>query len=102
MKLGVLALDHDGTIAREGVMDPDVRSAIAELRSRGIVVVIVTGRILADLETRLGDLGLVDAVVAENGAAWMVPGSRLLVWPVACPIVGLLLTRRVESQRRAL
>ena len=75
MKFGVLALDYDGTIAREGVLNLDVRSAIAELRSRGIVVVIVTGRILADLETRLGDLGLVDAVVAENGAAWMVPGS---------------------------
>jgi hydroxymethylpyrimidine pyrophosphatase-like HAD family hydrolase len=75
MKFGVLAMDYDGTIAREGVLDPEVRSAIAEVRRRGIAVVIVTGRILAELEQIAGDLHFVDAVVAENGAVlWFANG----------------------------
>lgn len=75
MKFGVLALDYDGTIARDGVLDPSVRAAIAEVRARGIAVVIVTGRILAELEQVAGDLHFVDAVVAENGAVlWFANG----------------------------
>jgi hydroxymethylpyrimidine pyrophosphatase-like HAD family hydrolase len=41
MRFGVLALDYDGTIALDGVLDPDVRRAIGEARSCGIVVPIV-------------------------------------------------------------
>jgi len=33
MKFLVLALDFDGTIARNDVLDPEVRQAIAELRA---------------------------------------------------------------------
>jgi len=68
MKFSVLALDYDGTIAREGVLDPEVGAAIAEVRAQGITVVIVSGRVLSDLQQAAGDLGFVDAVVAENGA----------------------------------
>jgi hydroxymethylpyrimidine pyrophosphatase-like HAD family hydrolase len=68
VKFGVLALDYDGTIARDGVLSPEVKSAIAEARARGIVVIIVTGRILSELRSVAGDLNFVDAVVAENGA----------------------------------
>jgi len=77
MKFGVLALDYDGTIARDGVLDNEVGSAIAEAQRRGIVVVIVTGRILAELEQVAGDLHFVDAVVAENGAIlWFSNGHK--------------------------
>jgi len=80
MKFGVLALDYDGTIARDGVLDPEVRAAIAEVRARGIAVVIVTGRILSELEQVAGDLHFVDAVVAENGAVlWFPNGHSRLV-----------------------
>ncbi len=68
MKFCVLALDYDGTIARDGQLDPDVRTAIGEARQRGIAVVLVTGRILSDLQRVAGPLDFVDAVVAENGA----------------------------------
>ena len=68
MKFGVLALDYDGTIARDGLLSPDVKAAIAEARAHGIVVIIVTGRILSDLRKAVGNLDFVDAVVAENGA----------------------------------
>jgi len=35
MKLSAFALDYDGTIAVEGVLDPSVREAIADLRRQG-------------------------------------------------------------------
>jgi hydroxymethylpyrimidine pyrophosphatase-like HAD family hydrolase len=76
MKFGVLALDYDGTIARDGVLDSEVKDAIVEARARGIVVVIVTGRILSDLRQAAGDLGFVDAVVAENGAVLAFPNGQ--------------------------
>lgn len=44
MKFSVLALDYDGTIAQGGVLDPEVRAAIADVRAQGIAVVIVSGR----------------------------------------------------------
>ena len=68
MKFRVLALDYDGTIAQSGRLDPEVRSAIMEARTRGLVVVLVTGRILEDLRRVAGDLSFFDAVVTENGA----------------------------------
>jgi len=80
MKFSVLALDYDGTIAQEGVLDPEVRTAIAEVRRQGITVIIASGRTLSDLQRVAGDLGFVDAVVAENGAVLSFANghSRLL------------------------
>ena len=80
MKFGILALDYDGTIANDGVLDPDVKSAIAEARAQGIVVVLVTGRVLSDLKRVAGGIEFVDAVVAENGAVIALPNghTRLL------------------------
>jgi hydroxymethylpyrimidine pyrophosphatase-like HAD family hydrolase len=75
MKLLTLALDFDGTIARNDVLDPGVREAIAEIRRRGIVVILATGRILADLRRVAGDLHFADAIVAENGAVIEFPDS---------------------------
>jgi hypothetical protein len=79
MKFSVLALDYDGTIAHQGRLDPDVRSAIAEAQSRGIAVVIVTGRILEDLLEVSGDLTWADAYVCENGAVIALPTGNPLV-----------------------
>lgn len=82
MKFRVLALDYDGTIAQDGQLNPDVRSAIMESRARGLAVVLVTGRILEDLRRVLGDLSLFDAVVAENGAVISFPtGSSRSLGP---------------------
>jgi len=98
MKFGVLALDYDGTIARDGVLDPEVRSAIADVRKHGIAVVIVTGRILAELEQVAGDLHFVDAVVGENGAVmWFANGhTRQLAYSTSIQFLQELGRRGLE------
>jgi hydroxymethylpyrimidine pyrophosphatase-like HAD family hydrolase len=68
-----LALDYDGTIAHDGKLDPGVRAAIEGARARGIVVILVTGRTLSDLQRVAGDLTFLDAVVAENGGVLTIP-----------------------------
>jgi len=75
VKLSVIALDYDGTVARGDVLDPSVREAIAAARTRGIVVLLVTGRILDELRRVAGDLHFVDGVIAENGAVMHFPDS---------------------------
>lgn len=76
MKFAALALDYDGTIAADGVLDPTVRQAIGEVRKRGIVVLLATGRRLVDLHSVGGDLSCFDAIVGENGAVIEFPASR--------------------------
>jgi hydroxymethylpyrimidine pyrophosphatase-like HAD family hydrolase len=75
MKFSALALDYDGTIAMDGALDPHVREAIAAVRRQGIVVLLVTGRRLAELRRVAGDLRCFDVVVAENGAVLEFPAS---------------------------
>ena len=75
MRFRVLALDYDGTIAEGGKLYPEAKGAIDEVRRRGVVVVLVTGRILDDLRTAVGDLDRFSAVVAEGGAVLAFPES---------------------------
>ena len=71
----MLALDFDGTIASADVVEPAVRAAIAAARTQGIVVLLVSGRMLDDLRRVAGGLHFVDGVVAENGAVIHFPDS---------------------------
>ena len=75
MKLSVIAVGYDGTIARDDVLDPTVPPAIAAARTSGLTVLLVTGRILEDLRRVAGDLHFVDGVIAENGAILHFPDS---------------------------
>jgi hydroxymethylpyrimidine pyrophosphatase-like HAD family hydrolase len=74
--LRALATDYDGTIATEGTVPPSTLAALDALRSGGFRLALVTGRILADLETVFPHLDLFDLVVAENGASLLHPSSR--------------------------
>ena len=76
MKLSVIALDYDGTIASNGRADRVALDAIREARSRGIAVILVTGRILSDLRRVLPENELFDGIVAENGAVLAFPSGR--------------------------
>lgn len=93
MKLCVLALDYDGTIAIDDRPNASVLTAIAAARSSGIKVLLVTGRILSELRRVAGDLRFVDAVVAENGAVVYFPDSghrTVLAQPVNPALIARL------------
>lgn len=100
MRLRTVALDYDGTIARDGRVDPDVLAAIGELRAKGVVVVLVTGRILNDLRCHLGSLRPFDAVVAEEGAVLAFPpsgSSRLLASAPSATLLDALRAAGVDA-----
>lgn len=91
MKLSVVALDYDGTVTDAGgQLDGSVRNAIAELRSRGIAALFVTGRRLEHLRQDVGDLRIVDAVVAENGAVVAFPASGRTMFLGRAPSISLM------------
>ena len=69
MKLCVVALDYDGTIARDGRADPLVLEAVREAQTRGIVLILVTGRILAELQRVLPEHERSCARVPEDANA---------------------------------
>ncbi len=98
MKFEVLALDYDGTIARDGALDPEVRAAVMAARERGIVAVLVTGRILSDITRAAGGLEFADAVVAENGAVIAFPNghTRLIGQPPPQAFLDQLRQNRIE------
>ena len=98
MKLSVIALDYDGTVTRNDVLDPSVRDAIAVARIQGITVLLVTGRILDDLRRVAGDLHFVDGVIAENGAIVHFPdrgGTSIIAPPAPMAFVDELRRRGI-------
>jgi hydroxymethylpyrimidine pyrophosphatase-like HAD family hydrolase len=75
VKQGVVALDYDGTIAEQGILHAAVRAAILRAREHHITLLLVTGRILDELRRVAGNLHVVDAIVAENGAVLAFPAT---------------------------
>jgi hydroxymethylpyrimidine pyrophosphatase-like HAD family hydrolase len=72
----VLAVDYDGTLATNGVVDDGTVDALIRLRQSGRRVVLVTGRLLEPLLAAFPQVGLCDSVVAENGALLYDPDTR--------------------------
>ena len=71
-----LASDYDGTLARDGHVDATTVAALERLRASGRRLILVTGRMLDDLQRVFPHLHLCDRVVAENGALLYNPASR--------------------------
>jgi hypothetical protein len=69
----VLACDFDGTIAIDGQVAPEVAAVLDAARERGILRLLVTGRVLEDLQDGGVDLTRFDGIVAENGAVVWLP-----------------------------
>ena len=63
----VLAFDFDGTLAENGVVPPQICTALEQLHDSGHVLFLVTGRLTESVS--LGALGnLLTGIVWENGA----------------------------------
>jgi HAD superfamily hydrolase (TIGR01484 family) len=78
MRYLALATDYDGTLARDGRIDDAVIAALESIRATGRKLILVSGRILKDLEQVFARIDLFDMVVVENGAMlyWPADGSK--------------------------
>ena len=71
-----LAVDYDGTLATDGVVDDATIDALRRLRESGRNLVLVTGRIVEQLLQVFPQLGLCNLVVADNGAVLFDPQTE--------------------------
>jgi hydroxymethylpyrimidine pyrophosphatase-like HAD family hydrolase len=84
VKYRALALDYDGTLARDGRVDDLTLDALRRVRAAGRRLLLVTGRRLERLLELFSQSSLFDRVVAENGALLydpMTAVSRVLAAP---------------------
>lgn len=94
----VLATDYDGTLAPGGTVPPEAVQELEAFVAAGFDAVLVTGRILSELEQAVPRLGLFRYVVAENGPVLFCPSSgslRLLAEPPPDEFVAALRKRGV-------
>lgn len=96
-----IALDFDGTLTRAGAPSSAVLEAIRRVRARGLITVLVTGRIMAELREVFADVDRhFDAVVAENGATMSIGGSAQALYPAVAAELASALARRGVPYRR--
>ena len=70
-----LACDYDGTLAKDGVVSPPTIDALERVRASGRKLLLVTGRLLEDVQQVFPRLELFTSVVAENGALLYHPAD---------------------------
>ncbi|TCN31183.1 hypothetical protein EV644_12958 [Kribbella orskensis] len=95
-----VALDLDGTVA-DGGLSSEAMAAVRDGRDGGLAMVLVTGRIQAELEDEFGKVACeFDAVVAENGAVLLIGDEvRELARPVDVLLADWLAKRGVPVRR---
>ena len=94
-QLRVIAIDYDGTLTRADRPEAATLDAVRAARHRGLRVVLVTGRILAELRAAFPDVDEhFDAIVAENGG---VLSSGCATVHLGAPVSATLMT---ELHRR--
>ncbi|MBV8725906.1 MAG: HAD hydrolase family protein, partial [Candidatus Eremiobacteraeota bacterium] len=85
MRFRAFATDFDGTLADEGQVSEAALAALTALRKSDRFLLLVTGRLLEDLQSTFPHLDLFHWVVAENGAVLYEPVSRQRVTLAAPP-----------------
>jgi hydroxymethylpyrimidine pyrophosphatase-like HAD family hydrolase len=75
MRYRALATDYDGTLAADGRVDETTIDALRRARAAGIILIMVTGRELADLFNTFAHPELFERIVAENGAVLYEPAT---------------------------
>lgn len=97
----VVAVDFDGTLTSGGQVSSEAVDAIDQARRNGLVVVLVTGRIGAELEAEFPQIAdHVDALVLEDGAVTVIDGrTYALSAPVDSALDDALSDRGVPYRR---
>jgi len=67
MRYVALATDYDGTLAQDSVVERATIAALERLRASGRKLILVSGRMLEDLQSVFTYLDLFDIAVLENG-----------------------------------
>ena len=70
-----LACDYDGTLAKDGTVSQQTITALEQVVASGRKLLLITGRLLQDLQQVFSRLDLFAYVVAENGALLYQPAS---------------------------
>ncbi len=99
MQYLALASDYDGTLAHDGHVSRTTLAAVRRLKESGRKFILVTGRELPELQATFPDIGLCDAVVAENGALLYWPADNreeMLAEPPPATFVTEMTTRGVQ------
>jgi hydroxymethylpyrimidine pyrophosphatase-like HAD family hydrolase len=91
-----VAVDYDGTLTQGARPAPELLATVEEARSRGLKLLLVTGRILSELRRDFSDVDdAFDLIVAENGAVVSGPlGTRRLAHHRVPSTLGEELMRR--------
>jgi hypothetical protein len=76
VKVRALAVAIDATIAVDGRLDGGVADAMRDARRAGIMTVLVSGRLLTEVQAVLPRPDLFDAIVAEGGAVVLMPNGQ--------------------------
>jgi hydroxymethylpyrimidine pyrophosphatase-like HAD family hydrolase len=95
-----IALDYDGTLTNDKRPSNDLLKALQQVRLEGRQLVLVTGRIMAELRRDFMDVDKwFDLIVAENGAVIWRHGSRTLVAALPVEIDSALRRRQIPYRR---
>jgi hydroxymethylpyrimidine pyrophosphatase-like HAD family hydrolase len=81
MHLTVLASDLDGTLAEHDQVAAETWAMLRQAKAAGLVLILVTGRTLADLPSQEVFADLCEAIVAENGAVVYFPRRDVVELP---------------------
>lgn len=98
MRYLALATDYDGTLADEGRVAAGTVAALAKVRASGRRLVLVTGRLLRDLERVFPELDVFDRVVADNGALMCRPRERERAVVALAPAASAALVNRLRER----
>ncbi|MDH4277277.1 MAG: HAD hydrolase family protein [Acidimicrobiia bacterium] len=96
----LVAFDYDGTLTLAGRPTDDVLAALARARATGLIVVLITGRIMDELRAEFPDVAdHFDALVLENGALIDIGSRHVTTAPPIDPAVSAALTSRQIEHR---
>ena len=99
MRFAAVAIDYDGTLAKDGIVHPSTVTALERLVASGRKFILVTGRMLSELLPLFPQATLCARIVAENGAVLYRPSTRdqrLLADPASPALIEVLKRRGVR------
>ncbi|HLV02504.1 MAG TPA: HAD hydrolase family protein [Acidobacteriota bacterium] len=95
MHLGILACDLDGTLTLEHDVPARTFEVLRRAKEHGLVIILVTGRIIHSFNEQVPFFEICEAVVAEDGAVVFFPRTRSIARPFGR--LNRRLVRRIEK-----